>query len=246
MKTSPPRAHAFQLGLLAAFIALVLALSGCATPVGVRYLDPQKEYQKLTANVLSGDTLSAETMQILNRSGLANKFWSEPAQVIAAIHKGLPTAKEADRIFALAELSFLHASRGGDRAHFLSAAIYAYAFLFPGDGGDSPNPFDPRLRIAADLYNQGIAKGFKPEDSGEVVLKEGTYTIPFGDLAITANPDEFMWGSFRLVNFVEASQLEVRGLRNWYRWYGIGAALVASLERLPGSRILPFHAFLRG
>ncbi|OPY75836.1 MAG: hypothetical protein A4E65_03404 [Syntrophorhabdus sp. PtaU1.Bin153] len=28
--------------------------------------------------------------------------------------------------------------------------------------------------------------------------------------------------------------MEVRGLRNWYRWPGIGAPLVASLERLPG------------
>lgn len=233
MKSSPPQVRPFRLGFFAALAVLILALWGCATPVGVRYLDPQKEYQQLTATVLSGDTLSAETMQILNRSGLAGKYGSEPAQVIETIHKGLPTAKETDRIFALAELSFRHASRGGDRKYFLSAAVYAYAFLFPKDGSDLPNTFDPRLRTAADLYNEAIAKGLKPEDGREVVLKEGTYKIPFGDLVITTDPAEFMWGSFRLVNFVEASQLEVRGLRNWYRWRGIGAPLVASLERLP-------------
>jgi pimeloyl-ACP methyl ester carboxylesterase len=224
----------FQAGFFAAVMAVALMVSGCATPVGVRYLTPGQQYEKLTANVFSGDTLSAETMQILNRSGLAGKYGSEPAQVIAAIHKGLPTAREADRIFALAELSFLYASKGGDRSYFLSAAIYAYAFLFPGQTADAPHPFDPRLRIAADLYNQGIAKGFKPENGFDVVLKEGTYKIPFGDLVVTINPDEFRWGSFRLGNFIEASELEVRGLRNWYRWQGIGAALVASLERLPG------------
>ena len=142
---------------------MLLLFSGCASPVGVRHLKPEEEYRKLTANVLSGNTLSAETTQILNRAGLAGKYAKEPAQVIATIHKGLPTVKEADRIFALAELSFLHASRSGDRAHFLSAAIYAYAFLFPKDTTDSPNTFDPRLRIATDLYNRGIAKGFAKE-----------------------------------------------------------------------------------
>ena len=226
--------HRFRTGLLAAVMAVVFIVSGCATPVGVRYLNTKEEYRNLTANVFSGGTLSAETMQILNRSGLADKYDSEPVEVIAAIHKGLPTAKEADRIFALAELSFLHASKGGDRSYFLSAAIYAYAFLFPSDIADSPDPFDPRLRIAADLYNQGIAEGFKPEGSSEVVLKDGTYKIPFGDLIITTNSDEFKWGSFRLVNFIDASELEVRGLRNWYRWQGIGAPLVASLEHIPG------------
>jgi len=40
-------------------------------------------------------------MQILNRSGLAKKFQSEPAEVIAALNKGIPTAREADRLFAL-------------------------------------------------------------------------------------------------------------------------------------------------
>ncbi len=232
--------HSLRAAAFAIFIAVVSMATGCATPVGVRYLDPQKEYQKLTANVLSGDTLSAETMQILNRSGLADKYGSEPAQVIAAIHKGLPTVKEADRIFALAEVSFLHASRGGGRAYFLSAAIYAYAFLFSGDGEGASNTFDPRLRIAADLYSQGIAKGLKAEDTREVLLKAGRYSIPYGDLVITTNPDQFRWGSFRLVNFVEASQLEVRGLRNWYRWRGIGAPLVASLESLPGVENLAF------
>jgi pimeloyl-ACP methyl ester carboxylesterase len=242
MKTSLFNTHRFRMGFFAAVMAVGLMVSGCATPVGVRHLDSQEEYQKLTANVLSGDTLSGETMQILNRSGLAGKYGSEPEQVIAAIHKGLPTAQESDRIFALAELSFLHASQGGDRSYFLSAAIYAYAFLFPGDAADPPNPFDPRLRLAADLYNQGIAKGFTPEEGREVVLKEGTYKIPIGDLVITTNPDEFTWGSARLVNFVDASQLEVRGLRNWYRWSGIGAPLVASLEPLPGS---PSPAFAK-
>lgn len=97
-----------------------------------------------------------------------------------------------------------------------------------------PDPFDPRFRLAVELYNGGIARGFRSEEGKDVVLREGTFKIPFGDLAVTIDPNEFRWGSFRLVKFVNAYELEVRGLRNWYRWPGMGAPLVASLERLPG------------
>jgi pimeloyl-ACP methyl ester carboxylesterase len=219
---------------LGMMVLIFLFLSGCATPVGVRYLKPQKAYQKLTDSVLSSDTLSAPTRQILNRSGQAVQFKSEPDRVIAAIHDGLPTVKETDRLFALAELSFLHASNGGSTPYFLSAAIYAYAYLFPKDAASTPDPFDPRFRLAVELYNQGIAKGLKEVAGRDIVLREGTYKTSFGDLAVMIDPNEFRWGSFRLLSFVDAAELEVRGLRNWYRWPGMGAPLVASLERLPG------------
>lgn len=41
-------------------------------------------------------------------------------------------------------------------------------------------------------------------------------------------------GSFRFVRYSDASLLKVSGLRNQYRWPGLGAPLVASLERLQG------------
>ena len=37
--------------------------------------------------------------------------------------------------------------------------MYAYAFLFPENAGDpAPGRFDPRVRIAADLYNWALTK----------------------------------------------------------------------------------------
>jgi hypothetical protein len=39
-----------------------------------------------------------------------------------------------------------------DRAYYLAAAVYAYAFLFPEDQlGASLDPADPRVRLAYDL-----------------------------------------------------------------------------------------------
>ncbi|MEI6153813.1 MAG: hypothetical protein WCQ90_06985 [Deltaproteobacteria bacterium] len=226
--------NTFRISTFTAVMAIFLFLSGCATPVGVRYLDRQETGRQLTASVLSSDTMSQSTMQILNRSGMAEKFNSSPEQVIADIHKGLPTAKESDRFFALAELSFLYASASGNRPYYLSSAIYAYAFLFPKDITASPDPFDPRFRLAVDLYNQGIVRGLKQEVGINVTLKDGVYRTPFGEVLITVDSSEFIWGEFRLVNFVDASKLGIRGLRNRYERHGMGAPLVASLERLPG------------
>ncbi|HSO61324.1 MAG TPA: alpha/beta fold hydrolase [Desulfobacterales bacterium] len=220
-----------------------LVLSGCATPVGVRSLDSKEANRRLTETVLSNDKLSAPTLQILNRAGLEKQFQSEPAAAITALHKALPTAREADRLFALAELSFLHAAKSGDRSYFFAAAVYAYAFLFPQDSGASPDPFDPRFRTAVDLYNRGISGGFaEPEnrqvlipERRRVILEEGVYRLPFGELSVHVDPEEFRYGPFRMVSFVDTAELEVRGLRNTYRWPGIGASLAAALKHRPGA-----------
>jgi pimeloyl-ACP methyl ester carboxylesterase len=221
---------------VAALMAAFLVVYGCATPVGVRHLDRQEEHRRLTASVLTGGKLSDSTTHILNRSGLAKQFDQEPNKVIATLHKGLPMVNESDRLFALAELSYLHATTGGSRGNYLAAAAYAYAFLFPGDQGSTPDAFDPRLRVAVNLYNQSLAAGFRLSEGGEVVLRAGTFQLPFGELTVAAEAEEFRRGSYRLVNFVEASRLGVRGLRNDYTWPGIGTALVASLEPVPGAQ----------
>ncbi len=47
-----------------------------------------------------------------------------------------------------------------DQAYYLAAAVYAYALLFPDDPQSVPlDPADPRLRLAYDLYNRGLAEG---------------------------------------------------------------------------------------
>jgi pimeloyl-ACP methyl ester carboxylesterase len=222
-------------GVLVLLLMAVVVVAGCATPVGVRHMDPLEAQRRLTESVLAGGNLSAPTMQILNRSGLAEEFEDHPADVISAIHKGLPTASEPDRLFALAELSFLHANRSGDRSYFLAAAVYAYGFIFPGDAKDLPDALDPRLRTAVDLYNQGLAQGFTEGEPGRVVLKAGTYRLHFGELVVSIEPDEFRWGPFILDEFVDAAELEVRGLRNDYRWPGVGTALVGALKPVEGA-----------
>ena len=136
----------------------LLVLAGCATPVGVRHLDPKQVQRGLTRSVLSSDHVSAPTVPGPQPCRPCRQFKSQPAEVLAQLHKGLPTANRTDELFALAELSFFYASEGGPRSYFLASAIYAYAFLFPADAGTAPDRFDPRVRIATDLYNRSIAE----------------------------------------------------------------------------------------
>ena len=89
---------------------------------------------------------------------------------------------------------------------------------------------DPRFRIAADLYNRGLTPGLASEDGESVDLSPRALELPFGDLVIESDEREFIWGGYRMVDFVPVAELEVRGLRNRYRTPGIGAPLAASLE----------------
>jgi pimeloyl-ACP methyl ester carboxylesterase len=226
----------FRRTVCAACLVVVIALSGCSTPVGVRRLDTKEANRQLTESVLAGETLSAPTLQILNRAGLTEIYRDKPAVAIAALHRGAWAIDPSDRFFALAELSFLQALRSRDRAHYLASAVYAYAFLFPRDPAAAPGAFDPRLRTAVDVYNQGIAEGFTDRDTNFVVLEAGRYTLPFGELVVRIDPAEYRWGPFRMVDFVAADRLAVRGLNNDYRWPGIGSALIAALRHVKGEQ----------
>src|SRR5262245_13442378 len=97
-----------------AFTALLLVViwtAGCATAVGVQRVDTREAHRLLTANALSSGTPSAHSLQVLSRLDLVEQFEDEPEAALAELHTGLPPTGEEDRLFALAELSFLHAEQ---------------------------------------------------------------------------------------------------------------------------------------
>lgn len=224
------------------FSVFLLVLSGCATPVGVRYLDVRQAARDLNASILSGDSPSPYTAQILNRANLAGRFRTQPEKVLAELHRAIPTATEEDRLFALSELSYTYASQGGPKRYFLASAVYAYAFLYPKEGRNTPDSSDPRVRIAMDLYNMSLPQALTTDDGLRVDITSGSHELPFGKMEVSVDQDDFRWGSFELTEFIQAAQLSVRGLRNNYRWPGIGSPLVASLKKREG---VPIPAYSR-
>lgn len=220
-----------------------LIISGCANPVGVKNVDIQAGYRLQTESALSAGQPSDASQKVLRRNGLLDRFEEEPSRVLAELHAALKPTGDDDRLFALAELSFLHAERTGDRAYFLASAVYAWALLFPGDDSSVQlKPSDPRLRLAYDLYNQGVAQGLAApddEDDHEVRLEPGNYKLPFGTLQVTLDKSGLTWGGYRLDHFISTSTLAVYGLRNRYRNPGLGASLTASLAaRQKGEKVI--------
>jgi pimeloyl-ACP methyl ester carboxylesterase len=228
-------AVASRLGILA------LIASACATPIGVNYVDRSVAYHSLTANVLSTESPSSFSARELMNRNLYQRFDEDPVGALAELHAGLAPDGDEDRIFALSELSFFYAQNSGDRSYYLASAVYAYAFLLPGEHGKPPRAIDPRARWAVDLYNQSLTQAAKSADGAYAIPMGGTFKLPFGELTVTFNETDLIWAGYRLKDFIPAADVEVRGLRNRYRTPGVGAALAASIEPVEGATSKQYH-----
>lgn len=241
-----------------ALAGLALVLAGCGgVPVGVSQADPTHVQRELTSNVLNSGAPSVLSTQVLQRQDLYVLWNENPVAALAELHTRIGESGAQYRVFALSELSYAHAEQSGDRSYYLAAAVYAYTLLFPGDSDSIPlEASDPRVRVACDLYNRGLAEGLKGAD-GRDDMRSGPRTLPFGVLDVTLDPGGLTWGGYRLERFVPAADLLVRGLRNRYRRAGIGAPLVARLapgqarqqeaatRRIPDLVKIPVTALLR-
>ena len=125
--------------------------------------------RQLDSNVISTYHLSEATRIVLHRANLLGRFDTDPEGAIASLHRTITAGPaDPDMLFALAEMSFLQALGTGQQQHALSAAVYAYAFLFPEDLQQRPSGFDPRLRTACDIYNRSLTRAFASADRARI------------------------------------------------------------------------------
>jgi len=218
--------------LICAAVALLIA---CGAPVGVKREDPRTVHRQLTANVLTTGKPSSWTRNVLRQWNLEERFHDDPAGALATLHAAVAEGRAGDdELFALSELSFLYAEDSGAHSYDLASAVYAWAFLFPGGVTRQEDSFDPRFRLACDIYNRAVAIGFEARDGHRVVLESGSYPLPFGQLDVTVDPAGFVWGDRQLIDFVPTAELRVKGLRNRYRLAGLGTPLAAATRPLEG------------
>ena len=201
---------------LLAIVAAVLPLlaGACAPPVGAVRVDPHVVQRELTGSVLTTGKLSRATKNVLFLYGLDEKFEDQPEAALARLREDIVAGRGGlDLIPAAAELAFLHGDQSGNASYYLAAAIYAWIFLFPDEGGvRTPDAFDPRLRMAADLYNRGITLGLASPDATLVELRAGTYDLPWGKLEVAFDDTRLIWNGRTLVDFVPVAELKVAGL----------------------------------
>jgi hypothetical protein len=251
--TSSPGRIRMARGWIGLF-AVALTLSACATPISVTQVDSQTAQRELTRNVLSTGEPSRFSQIILNRADLYGRFAEDPEAALWTLHAEVVSGRRGtNQVFALAELSFLHAERTKQRSYYFAAAIYAYAFLFPPPETPAPEPYDPRFRDACDLYNRALAAALRSPDGSYGDFKAAVLPLPFGDLDLAFDPAQLTWLDRRLTEFVSVADVDVKGLRNRYRRPGVGAPFAASTvagATRPGLDIplrlkVPVTAFLR-
>ena len=209
-------------------LPVVFLTCACATPIGVTHVDTQVMYRSVTSSVLSSDRPSQYSEQLLTRLGLRERFDEDPEVVLAAL-RGPGEGLSREYLFVLSELSFYHAVQSNKPEYFLASAVYAWAFVLGRTDEARIDPIDPRLRLATNLYNLGLAQGLAVGDEATVVLEPGSRPLPFGQLEIAMDEKMLLWSSYRMTRFVSLGEFKVRGFLNRYRQAGIGAPLAAEL-----------------
>lgn len=205
------------------FSAAFLLLSGCAAPVSVTPLSLRQAYQHHSRSALSGGTLSNTTHTVLQRQNLLRTWRNHPAEAIATL-RSLTQAHFyaqglADQLFALAELSYMQAHRQADRAGFMAAALYAYAYLNPnGPASERPDAYDLHVRQACDLYMLALTEAF----GSPVSLTPQRWTLPFGTLDLATTSSQLVWHDHILQDIRPMARLSVHGLENVYSHTGLG------------------------
>jgi len=245
--------HETRLAVARRLLALSLAaaiLAGCQTPVGVKVEDPRTVERELGANILGSGSLSARTRIYLRAWAAEAEYERNPEEVLAKLHdwvvgaimNGDPMANSA--LVALAELCFDVGDRHHDPRYFLQSVVYAWGYLFPYDPTLRIDPIDARMQLAIGLYNRGLARAFASRRVTELEARSGLIELPFGVLYIEVDEASRHWRGGVLSRFTVASELSVRGMRNRYRWPGLGVALAASFEPpkegdAAGARLFP-------
>ncbi len=235
---------------LLSYLALTLLCLACKHPVGVDPFDDDRWFRAASRSALTNNRPSAFSMRVLRNHKLDDDFRIRPLEVLETLQETFRRNPTRDNAFVIAELAYLRGKPLGDRSEkaaflYMSAMMYAYAYLFEEDLGADVDYYNPRFRLACDLYNRSLAKLIRytetrdvpwgdpfalPSLAGEVILDDGERVM---DLP----PNSFH--SFKTVY-----EFKVRGLENVYRTPGIGVPLILLRHPPPPGAAEPFDRFL--
>ena len=222
-------------------LAALVALAGCAAPIGAAKVSPRSAYQQFHQNALNSSDCSAETRRVLNRYDLDEAFEKNPVATLEKLQAIACTDDRRDLLYALSELNYLNADRQRRcvkpwvprhaRDSYFASAIYAWLYLF-GDGNEAaPNPFDVRFRAASDFYNRSLALGLSVGTNAQVILDGGPRQTPPGLVAVRFTQPGFPWSVDLIKEFYSADDFAVRGLSTRNRDTGLGAPLIAVADK---------------
>jgi pimeloyl-ACP methyl ester carboxylesterase len=256
-----------------ALAVLVAAFaSASCSEIGIRSAKPPDLLDEWRASIVSGGELSARTRQTLRRYDLEDVYRHFPDRAGERLHAEALADPQPDLLFALAEVNFLRGrqtERWSNRnaiGYYYLAAGYAYHYLFTTAEGDAPgdasllsprDAFDPRFRLACELYNEGLSKCLRAARASGRLDPCSQLRIPAADgtaYVLTIAHQGFAWKADEFGPLRFCSDYEVVGLANQYHGYGLGVPLVGTRavpsgspenKYYPDEVVFPVTAFLR-
>jgi pimeloyl-ACP methyl ester carboxylesterase len=227
---------------------VLLLVAGCASPIGVKRVGINEAYRQINANALISRTLSDDTRTVLRRHGLLELYNNNPDAAVNQLYAIACAGASQEALFALSEASYGAARqfenstwvRIGDslvagpraaRAYDFASAVYAYLYLFSPGTESSASLYDPRSRLACNLYNCGLAKALKAEGSDRIELRDQLLNLPMGKVALKVSRPGFPWSERQFHEFIAADEFVVRGLSSRARERGLGVPLIAIPDR---------------
>ena len=230
-----------------AFLLAVLALAaagGCASQkmVALRETPRNPLMGQLTLSAHGGPKPSDRTLQFLRVYDLAGALQGDPQTLLQKVQAILDQEPSAEKIYAVAELSYLQAKRvEGSKPQlaldFYGAAVLnAYQYLFDQRYRPTRNPYDPHFRTACDLYNASLEAALRLVRKDQSLLPGNTYTIRTagGNWDITCETRGGNWRREDFKRFEFVSDYEILGLKNHYHTYGLGVPLIGVRRSYPG------------
>jgi pimeloyl-ACP methyl ester carboxylesterase len=196
-------------------------------------------FEAWRASALTCSDLSPRSRQTLRRYDVEKLYQKSPAEAAARLHAEALRDPQPDLLYALAEIHYLRgheAERQGDHdavAYFYLCAGYAYHYLFPS-GTDAPPDdsavFDPRFRLACDLYNAGLAKCIAAAQRVGQLDPRRQLRLPGcggKDFTLSVVHHGFSWAPEEFGPLLLSADYQVDGLPNHYHTYGLGVPLIA-------------------
>ncbi len=202
---------------------LALILAGCGG-IGVR--------QASAPGPIDG--ISPRTTQTLHAWDLDQDYPRDAVGTLRRLHALSEKEPQADLLFACAEIAYLHGRsvekcNCGDAIPFYYlCAGYAYHYLFSDHHG---SPFDPRFRVACELYNAGLAKCIRAAQMVGRLDPRAELNVPThngGVFTLSVSHHGFAWKPEEFGSLLLCEDFRTEGLTNQHRTFGLGVPLIAT------------------
>jgi pimeloyl-ACP methyl ester carboxylesterase len=254
MRNAERTTRCFRLRLV---VPCALLLAGCAS-IRVDHVRQPALLDAWRASAVLRDELSPRTMQTLRQWDLAQLYDDKPDDAIAKLHEVVLRDPQPELVFTLAEMNYVRGRKAEKHdcaratASYYLCAGYAYHYLFDelpqpapdmeaGPGrlrlGAKPQAvprssiFDPRFRLACDLYNAGLAKLIAAAQRIGQLDPRQQLRMPTPDgqgFTLSILHEGFTWKPEEFGKLLVCSDYSVVGLANQHRTYGLGVPLIAT------------------